>query len=70
MNWETFFVASGVLFWLSLGAGGLWVGLCLLTDWLKRRRFERDRTLGIAGRIETPVVHGITRIRMGEARDV
>ena len=46
MNWETFFVASGVLFWLSLVAGGLWGGLCYATDWVKRRHRPRLFVVG------------------------
>lgn len=34
---STFLQVPGAIFWLSLGAGGLWVGLCLLTDWWKSR---------------------------------
>lgn len=28
----------GILWLVSVGTGGLWVGLCYATDWLKRRR--------------------------------
>ena len=35
---STFLQVSGAIFWLSLGAGGLWVGLCYASDWLKRRK--------------------------------
>ena len=31
---STFLQVSGAIFWLSLGAGGLWVGLCL---WASRK---------------------------------
>ena len=45
MIWTTFFVASGVLFWLSLGAGGLWVGLCYATNWLRRPKKQSPPVL-------------------------
>lgn len=34
---STFLQVSGALFWLSLGAGGLWVALCYAVDWFKWR---------------------------------
>lgn len=34
---STFLQVSGAIFWLSLGAGGLWVGLCLSVDWWRSR---------------------------------
>ena len=43
---STFLQVSGAIFWLSVGAGGLWVGLCLLTDWLTRRRRPRLFVVG------------------------
>ena len=44
---STFLQVSGVLFWLSLGAGGLWVGLCLSVDWWKSRRRPAHRIKGL-----------------------
>ena len=35
---STFLEICGVLWLVSVGAGGLWVGLCALTDWRKRRK--------------------------------
>ena len=41
-----FLEICGVLWLVSVGAGGLWVGLCYATDWLKRRRGRLGATPG------------------------
>ena len=46
-----FLEICGVLWLVSVGAGGLWVGLCLLTDWLKRRRDVRERDIAEYSRL-------------------
>ena len=48
---STFLQVSGAIFWLSLGAGGLWVGLCLSVDWFVRRSY-RSRWLTLADKFE------------------
>ena len=35
---STFLEICGILWLVSVGAGGLWVGLCALTDWWKSRQ--------------------------------
>ena len=46
---STFFVASGVLFWASLGAGGLWVGLCWFAD-RRQQRLDAPRWAALDAR--------------------
>ena len=64
---STFLEISGALFWLSLGAGGLWVGLCGLCS--SRARVANDWWLGVKRQMDNEIAeyleleHGIPRKR-------
>ena len=53
---STFLEICGVLWLVSVVGGGLWVGLCALTDWRKRRRERLANDWRWCAKHEMPLV--------------
>lgn len=67
-----FLEICGILWLVSVGAGGLWVGLCLSVDWWKSRQPPPDHAeLEALRKWAAPGIRRhLALLRRAEARDV